>query len=197
MKEHIRFAAVLICVVWLLTGVAYGEDAIGMREETARKTVMGFMQELITALQKELATGGPAGAVSVCSGLAPSIAGTISAETGWRVTRVSTKVRNPLLGMPDAWEQQVLLHFVVKKRAAKGEDIGKMSFSEVVSEPDGKFFRYMKAIAIKQPCLACHGTEDQIAPSVRTILKERYPHDRATGYKIGDLRGAMSIKEPF
>ena len=195
MKEHIRSVAVLLCVVWLLTGVAYGEDAIGMREETARKTVMGFMQELITALQKELAAGGPANAVAVCSGLAPSIAGKISGETGWRVTRVSTKVRNPLLGMPDAWEQQVLLDF--EKRAAKGEDIDKMSYSEVVSEPAGKFFRYMKAIVIKQPCLACHGAEDQIAPSVRTILKERYPHDRATGYKIGDIRGAMSIKEPF
>ncbi len=192
--KRITFLAALICVV-LLTGIAYGENMESGREPAARKTVMGFMQELVSALQKEMAAGGPAGAVGVCSDLAPSIAGRISRETGWRVTRVSAKVRNPLLGMPDAWEQKVLLDF--EKRAAKGEDIDKMSFSEAVNEPDGKVFRYMKAVAVKQPCLACHGTEEQIAPSVRAILKERYPHDMASGYKIGDLRGAISIKEPL
>ena len=193
--KRIMLSAALMCVVWIFAGITYGGEAVNGREAAARKTAMGFMRDLISALQKEMAAGGPAGAVGVCSGLAPSIAGRISRETGWRVTRVSEKVRNPLLGMPDAWEQKVLLDF--DKRASKGEDVDKMSFSEVVSEPDGRFFRYMKAVPVKQPCLACHGTEEQIAPSVRAILKERYPHDRATGYKVGDLRGAISIKEPF
>ena len=40
------------------------------------------MQGLISALQKQMAAGGPAGAVGVCSDLAPSIAGRISRETG-------------------------------------------------------------------------------------------------------------------
>ena len=195
MKRYLRFLAALTCVVWLFAGISYGEDSLSSREAAARKTVMGFVQELTSALQKEIAAGGPAGAVGVCSDLAPSIAGRLSRETGWRVTRVSAKVRNPLLGTPDVWEQKVLLDF--EKRAVNGEDIDKMGFSEVVSEPDGKFFRYMKAIAVKQPCLACHGTEEQISPSVRAILKDRYPHDMATGYKIGELRGAISIKEPF
>ncbi len=195
MKRYVGVSAALVCIVWLFVGVAYGGEPLGDREAAAKKTVMGFMQELLSALKKEMAAGGPAGAVNVCSDLAPSIAGKISRDTGWRVTRVSTKVRNPLLGMPDAWEQKVLLNF--EKRAAKGEDIDKMSFSEVVSEPAGKFFRYMKAVSIKQPCLACHGAGEQIAPSVRAILKERYPHDKATGYKLGDLRGAISIKEPL
>jgi hypothetical protein len=193
--KRIRSLAVLSCVVLIVTSVAYADEAIGSRAAAAQRTVAGFMQALLSALQKEMAAGGPSGAVSVCSDLAPSIAGRISRETGWRVTRVSAKVRNPLLGMPDQWEQKVLLDF--EKRASKGEDIDKMSFSEVVSEPEGKFFRYMKAVAIKPPCLACHGKEEQIAPSVRAILKERYPHDAATGYKVGDLRGAVSIKEPF
>lgn len=195
MKRYLRSLAALTYFVWLFAGIAYGEDLLGSREATARKTVMGFMQELTSALQKEMAAGGPASAVGVCSDLAPSIAGRISRETGWRVTRVSAKVRNPLLGTPDAWEQHVLLDF--EKRALKGEDIDKMGFSEVVTEPEGKVFRFMKAVAVKQPCLACHGTEQQIAPSVRAILNERYPHDMATGYKIGELRGAISIKEPF
>jgi hypothetical protein len=195
LMKRTRPLALLISVVLVVTGIAYADEAAGGREAAAQRTAAGFMKDLLSALQKEIAAGGPSGAVGVCSDLAPSIAGRISRETGWRVTRVGTRVRNPLLGMPDQWEQKVLLDF--EKRASKGEDIGKMSYSEVVSEPGGRFFRYMKAVAIKQPCLACHGTEEQIAPSVRAILNERYPHDAATGYKLGDLRGAISIKEPF
>jgi hypothetical protein len=193
MKRYVRFTAVVISVVWLLAGIAYGEKDLSSHEAAARNTAMGFMKELAAALQKELGGGGPAGAIGVCSDLAPSIAGRISRETGWRVSRVSMKVRNPLLGMPDAWEQKVLLDF--EKKTLKGDNIDTMSYSEVVNEPGGRFFRYMKAISIKQPCLACHGTEEQIVSQVRTILNERYPHDMATGYKVGDLRGAISIKE--
>ncbi len=195
MKGYVRFLASLLCVTCLLAGIAYGDEEINGREAAAQKVVMSLMKEIITVLQQQLASGGPAGAVGVCRDLSPSIAGSISRETGWRVTRVSTKVRNPLLGMPDAWEQKVLLDF--EKRASKGEDIDKMSSSEIVSEPNGKFFRYMKAVAVKQQCLACHGTDEQIDPSVQAILKKRYPHDMATGYKVGDIRGAISIKEPF
>ncbi|MDA8168230.1 MAG: DUF3365 domain-containing protein [Nitrospiraceae bacterium] len=186
----LTFGSVLV----LFAGTGFGDGA-SARQEQAAKTAMGFMQELGAAFRKEMAAGGPAGAVNVCSEVAPQIAGRISRETGWKVTRVGTRVRNPLLGMPDAWEQKVLREF--EKRAARGENIDKMSYSQVVSEPDGKFFRYMKAIGMKPPCLACHGPEEQIAPSVRAILKERYPHDKATGYKAGDLRGAISIKEPL
>ena len=32
---------------------------------------------------------------------------------------------------------------------------------------------------------------------VKALLKERYPHDQAKGYKAGDLRGAVSIKRPL
>jgi hypothetical protein len=195
MKKVFGLVAVCVCAVVILAGTGNAEESMAARKEAAQKTAAGFMQELVSALKKEMAAGGPAGAVSVCSDLAPSIAGKISRETGWRVTRVGTRVRNPLLGMPDAWEQKVLLDF--EKRAAKGEDFDSMSFSEIVKEPSGKFFRYMKAVAVKPQCLACHGSEEQIAPKVRAILRERYPHDRAVNYKIGDLRGAISIKEPL
>lgn len=65
--------------------------------------------------------------VKVCTDLAPHIAGRLSRDQGWRVTRVGTRVRNPLLGMPDAWEQQVLALFAA--RAAKGEDKDGVLFS--------------------------------------------------------------------
>lgn len=197
MKVSIRRAVVVAAagIILMFAISCYGQESPGKLNAAVRIRAAEFMHELGAAFKKEMAAGGPVGTVKVCSKIAPSIAGRISRETGWRVTRVGTRVRNPLLGMPDAWEQKVLADF--QRRAAKGESLDRMSFSEVVTEPDGKYFRYMKAIGVKPMCLACHGPEDRIAPAVRKILRERYPHDKATGYKAGDLRGAISIKAPL
>jgi hypothetical protein len=33
-----------------------------------------------------------------------------------------------------------------------------------------------------------------MAPDVRSLLAERYPEDRATGYAAGDFRGMVSVR---
>jgi len=55
----------------------------------------------------------------------------------------------------------------------------------------------MKPIMVQLKCLLCHGSSDQIPESIRLMLKEQYPFDRAIGYKTGELRGAVSIKQPL
>lgn len=35
------------------------------------------------------------------------------------------------------------------------------------------------------------------ATAVTAALRERYPADRATGYRVGDLRGAFSVRVPL
>jgi hypothetical protein len=107
---------------------------------------------------------------------------------------VGTRVRNPLLGMPDPWEQQAL------QKLQQELDSGAqppLSHSEIVEEPGGRYFRYVRAINVGGPCLACHGSKDQLSSEVRHLLAERYPHDQATGYALGNLRGAVSIKQPL
>ncbi|WP_230369259.1 hypothetical protein [Paludibacterium denitrificans] len=61
-----------------------------------------LLQRLGTALKQEMSTHGPVAAIGVCKDLAPQLAGELSRENGWKVTRVSLKVRNPMLGLPDA-----------------------------------------------------------------------------------------------
>jgi hypothetical protein len=177
-----------------VAGAQAGDD-VELREQRAAAATMGLMQQLGGALQKEMKEGGPAQAIGVCRDLAPSIAGELSREHGWRVTRVGTRVRNPLLGTPDAWEQQVLKEF--KVRAAGGEALADMSFSTVVEEPDGRYFRYMKAIGTQAVCLNCHGSAQKLAPGVAEQLVSHYPMDRALDYQDGELRGAVSIKQPL
>ena len=179
----------------LLAFPAFAQDDMAARTEAAKQVVMSFAQELGGALKAELDKGGPAQAISVCRDLAPAVANRLSLENGWKVTRVGTRVRNAMLGTPDAWEQEVLKDF--QDRAAQGENYAEMARAEVVEEPGGRYFRFMKPIPVQALCLNCHGGEQDIKAEVKAALAENYPHDQATGYQLGDLRGAFSIKQPL
>ena len=44
------------------------------------------------------------------------------------------------------------------------------------------------------PCLQCHGTPNQdIAPETLAAIQKLYPDDKATGFKLGDLRGLWRV----
>ncbi|MDH5564595.1 MAG: DUF3365 domain-containing protein [Nitrospirota bacterium] len=180
-------------VTWLTAGIAMADS--NQQEQAAAQVTGSFLQELSAAMNREMSKGGPSEAIKLCGELAPEIANRLSRENGWRVTRVGTRVRNPLLGMPDAWEQNILREFTA--RAATGESLADMTYSEVVSEPEGQYFRFMKPIAVQPKCLLCHGPAEAIPEPIKKILAKHYPFDRATGYKAGDLRGAVSIKQPL
>lgn len=167
-------------------------DDIAKYQDESRAVAMPFMKQLGEANKKAVAEGGPESAIKVCKDIAPNMAGEISRKQGWKLTRVSLKVRNPLLGTPDAWEQKVLQDF--EARVAKGEKPDAMEFSEIVKEPAGNTFRFMKAIALQPGCVSCHGAAEQIPANVKARLAEDYPHDQATGYAPGQIRGAVSIK---
>jgi hypothetical protein len=189
----VRALAGSVAVLVIATSMAYADQT--EREQVASEVAEAFLGELGEAVTREMIKGGPRETIKVYAELAQDIAGRLSREHGWRVTRVGTRVRNPLLGMPDAWEQKVLAEFAA--RAAKGEAFADMTHHEVVSEPAGQYFRFMKPIAIQPKCLFCHGLSDQIPESIRSVLRMQYPFDAATGYKIGELHGAVSIKQPL
>ncbi|MBU1191341.1 MAG: DUF3365 domain-containing protein [Gammaproteobacteria bacterium] len=174
---------------------ANAADDLAAREQAARAASGAFVQKLGGALKAEMQKGGPEQAILVCRDIAPQIAGELSRANGWRVTRVGTRVRNPMLGMPDDWERNVLTDF--EARAAKGEKYPDMAFGEVVEFGGSKHYRFMKAIPMQEACLSCHGSAEQIPAGVKAKLASTYPHDLATGYKPGELRGAVSIIQPL
>lgn len=173
---------------------AFADDMAKMKEES-RAAAQDLMKRLGAELQKEMKANGPAAAISVCKDTAPAIASELSRKSGQQVVRVSLKVRNPLIGTPDAWEQKALMEF--DKQAASGTKAETLEFAEVVNEPQGKYFRYLKALPTGSVCLNCHGPADKLAPEVKGRLNELYPHDKATGYSEGQVRGAISIKRPL
>ena len=83
------------------------------------------------------------------------------------------------------------------RRVAAGSKPEDLEAAIVVEEPTGKFVRYMKALPVAPMCLTCHGGANDIPPAVKATLSREYPHDRATGYKAGEVRGAVTIKRPL
>jgi len=189
-----RIAAGLTFSLFTAFAVAQHSDTAKLVED-ARNAALGMQNELAGKLMKEIEAKGPEGAIGVCSTLAPNAALDISRNKGWKVSRVSLKPRNALLGPADAWEQKVLLDF--DARAAKGENPGALEHFEVVDEPAGRQFRYMKALPVAPLCVNCHGPQDKLFAGIRERLAKDYPSDRATGYAPGQIRGAITIKRPL
>jgi len=156
-------------------------------EQAAQARVQPFAGQLLSAMQGAMQSGGATQAIDVCTELAPALAKQASTD-GWTVGRTSDKVRNPD-NAADAWELAVLNKFSAD--LAAGQPLAQLKHSEVVRGE----YRYMQAIGVGQPCLACHG--QNLAPAVADSLKAAYPKDQAVGYQLGQLRGAISLRKPL
>ena len=193
-SRQLVFSSLMLVSSVVFSGTDSSEER-AQREQAAQKVAQQFMKQLGGHLKKEMKSNGPVAAIKVCKDVAPDIANELSLANGWRVTRVTTKTRNSMLGTPDQWETETLAEF--EARAEKGESYSTMKQSETVDEAGKSYFRFMKPLAVQPVCLKCHGSNEQIPETVKTELDKQYPFDKARDYKIGDLRGAISIKQPM
>ncbi|WKZ13082.1 MAG: DUF3365 domain-containing protein [Gammaproteobacteria bacterium] len=183
---------------WLLglllaTSAGQAGNEVALLDE-ARRVATSVPPRLLAVLQQEIAQGGLEGAIVACRDTAPELARTASAESGWAIRRVSLRNRNPA-AVPDTWERAILEEF--DRRAAAGESPAALERGETVTEDGHPVFRYMRALPTQELCLGCHGTVERISPSVRSRLAALYPDDRATGYEVGDIRGAITLRRPL
>lgn len=183
----------LLFLLLLAAPPASAHDHEGELVNEARKVSARLLQNVRAEVSAELERTGPIRAITVCKFSAPELTSALSRQTGMRITRVSLRPRNPSLGEADAWEQKYLLDF--EKRLAKGEKAADFEAWQVVSEPAGRYFRYLKAIPMGQPCLACHGPVASIPEGVKAVLASDYPRDQAVNFEIGQVRGAVSVKK--
>jgi len=159
----------------------------------ARGVAMSVPPQLLSVLQQEVAKGGPEGAIAVCREQAPALARAASERTGWTVRRVSLRNRNPK-AVPDAWERATLEDF--DRRRAAGEAPSTLERAELLVEGGQSVQRYMRALPTVELCTQCHGAADRLSPAVKAQLAQLYPDDRATGYAVGEIRGAMTLRKP-
>lgn len=182
--------AINVCAISLIVfaGAVHASDAIAQKAQLdmqAKKITNAFATELKATLMTAVAKGGLSAGVEVCQEQAPEIAKKYSSH-GWQISRTSLKTRNSQ-NTPNIDEIAILQDFA--KRLASGEPAKTVSYSNL--NPKSGEYQFMKAIPTGQLCLACHG--ENISNGLQGKIKTHYPKDTATGFKLGELRGAFNV----
>jgi hypothetical protein len=191
LRAKLRVLPLATLPLLLLAGCASTPDTTQLVAES-RQTAGGLIQTLGGELKAAMTAGGPSQAIGVCKERAPKIAAEAAARTGMQIKRVSPKNRNPK-GVPDAWESEALAG--LEKRLAAGEKPETLDTHAVVDTPNGKVYRYAKALVTQPACLGCHGPAENLSPEVKAKLAAEYPADKAIGYSAGMIRGVLSIQK--
>jgi hypothetical protein len=147
--------------------------------------------QLITALQNAIGEKGIPGAIEFCNVEALPILDEVASKYNVKIRRASHRYRNPQ-DKPLDFEELILDAYAYNLE------------NDISNEPNiqklenGEILFYSKAIQIPNAlCLNCHGTIGiEISPETEKKLMELYPEDKATGHKLGDLRGIWSIQIP-
>ena len=193
MKKIISLSTLLLFLfIWIGCGEKSKPELTEQIKNGLRAVAKDFMDSLKSILVTEIQTNGIASAISVCSDTAQLLTVNYGLSKGLYIKRVSFKNRNPL-NAPDGFESKVLNYF--GELSFEGKLNETTEFTEVVNSDGIYSVRYMKPIIVQAPCLSCHGTNEQINPEVKTIIQDKYPEDKTTGYQMDDLRGAISIQK--
>ena len=144
------------------------------------KIAKDLLKTLGSNMKKHMKQGGVMDAVNFCTINAYPLTQKVSDKYGDKISikRVTLKERNPA-------------------NKANNKDIKALKALE--NSPnfiieDKSSFTYYKALRIKkQVCLKCHGDISKNTKLSKYILKT-YPNDKATHYKMGDLRGAVVVE---
>ncbi len=165
---------------YTLPKVGTGKDRKDDQKRRALSAKKALFERLSTRLIQAMSDGGPVNAIDVCGKDAARLADEVSREHGVKIGRTSFRLRNPA-NTPPQWAAAV-----VRQR------VGEPKFLDL---PDGKLGA-MLPIKLMSQCIGCHGSTDQIDADVLTALADGYPSDRATGFKVDELRGWFWVEVP-
>ncbi len=157
---------------------------------TVKKEGVKYIKMLGGALKKELKAhlkNDPSGleALAFCSGSAEEITKKVNASLPpyAKVRRTALKVRNDKANTPDKTDIEVM------KAYEEAMASGTFSPKDIKVVKAGDTTRVYKPLVTQKVCLKCHGSA--LSPKIAEAIKTAYPHDMATGFKEGDLRGVI------
>lgn len=151
------------------------------------KVIAEAFGRLSGALAESIAKNGAAGSLSVCSEKAPQIAKEVAQVHGVTLRRATEKPRNPK-NAADELEKSMLNAFAA---SLAQNDAPK---PKVLTESDGRRAFFAPIVLGNPLCLQCHGKlGEDIKPETHEAILKLYPEDKATGFKIGDLRGLWRV----
>lgn len=160
--------------------------------ERGRSIATNTFAVLGSNLQGAVTSGGISNALPFCSVSATPLTTGLADKHGVALRRVTHKPRNPA-DRADAAEMLILDSFELALH-----DSTNPPPPLVTNLLPGKATFFAPIVLNKELCLKCHGEPDKdIASADLAIIRKLYPQDEATGFKMGQLRGALRIDLPI
>lgn len=168
----------LTVTVFLLPTVAMTQ---GSNEDRGAQLLAPFKMQLKQALVSGMQQG-PTVAIDVCKGQAPAIVKMLAVD-GVEMGRSSHRLRNPE-NAPRNWVKLAIEDYLLEDADLTPKLV------QLSKDRRG----YVEPIETQALCLTCHG--ESLASEVGVQLRQAYPEDQATGFKVGDLRGVFWVEYP-
>ena len=140
--------------------------------------VVSMHDAVLRQLQEALSNAGVDGAIRSCHLDATLLEQRLAKGEAIAAGRTSDWLRNPT-NAPRPWAAALV-------RAHAGEQA--RSVNGFVVDLGDKL-GVLRPIAERSMCAGCHGPADAVSAGVKAVLADRYPVDRALGFKEGEIRG--------
>ncbi len=146
-------------------------------------------QLLLKNVSEAVQAGGPVMAIDFCSLNAGNLTDSLSIANSVIIRRLTDQPRNLENLVRDHPDKAIWSYFQKTVRA------GGSPRDTVISSGAPGHLVYYKPILLAMPtCLKCHGDPSvDIGKSTLVKISEKYPEDKAVGYRPGDLRGMWKI----
>lgn len=156
--------------------------------KTGQDASQQLLKTLGSNLKKNMKAGGPMQAFTFCNTQAYPLTDGVNEQLdeGVQVKRISLAYRNPA-NVPQKDEAEILeaLNTLQKNRAILPPYI--------IQKTAKDSYKFYKPLTInKGVCLKCHGDLSQ-NKKLAALIAKNYPEDKAVGYKMHDLRGAIVV----
>ncbi len=190
MKLIKSIAIVSLTASLLVAGQGNGkkkDEALQNVIKTGKQSSKLLLKTLGSNMKKNMKAGGPMKALDFCSQEAYNLTEKVNKQLqkGVTIKRISMKYRNPS-NKPKADETAVL------EALAKLKSANVILPKKIVQKVSADTYKYYKPLVInKKVCLKCHG--DIQNKKLQDEIAKKYPTDKATHYKMGDLRGAIVV----
>ena len=147
--------------------------------------IVAMQDSLLRQLHDKLVQGGPALAFGACHIDTAELTHRIGRAEGIAAGMTSDRLRDPT-NKPRGWAADLVAAHTGKQiRDVKG-------FAVDLGDRIG----VLRPMAQTKSCLSCHGPVADLPPTVRHLIAERYPNDRATGFTEGQIRGWFWVEMP-
>lgn len=161
---------------------AFGDSFESEAKRLAQDLKLNLVKNLTQKIEKE----GVVKAIPFCHENVKPIAKEAAGERieKFEFGRTSHKVRNQM-NRPPVWAESYLKEFQGKLKS-------EITKNSLLIKHEGKRI-YLEPLFVEAKCLLCHG--DKVNPQVSEKIKSLYPQDHAIGFKQGEFRGFIWIKE--